>query len=254
MMIALIVLIGFVISFFLNVFINRIPNNVRILKFQSVCPECGEKIPLYYHIPIIGYIFSNGTYKCCNKNMYFSYFIVPFLESTLLLLSYILLKDEMVYMLIMMAFFTILVMIIFIDLIHYMIPDRFHICLLVLAVLNVCFKFLPWYESLCGGIIWFCVFYLINVIGKKIYKADVLGGGDIKLMGAFGFLLGIKHVLLGLMIGSILGVIIEGILLLTKKKQKGEYLAFGPYLALGMIVSVLAGTYIFDFYASIFSF
>ena len=81
-----------------------------------------------------------------------------------------------------------------------------------------------------------------------------MGGGDVKLMAAAGLMLGWKHILLAMMIGCILGSIIHVLrMLLDKKKKKEHVLAFGPYLAIGIYLTILFGNPIIAWYSSFFT-
>lgn len=79
---------------------------------------------------------------------------------------------------------------------------------------------------------------------------DAFGGGDIKLMAAAGLLLGWQNILLSLMIGSIAGSVIH--LALMKIQGKDRVLAFGPYLAFGIFISMLYGNDIITWYLGMF--
>lgn len=68
-------------------------------------------------------------------------------------------------------------------------------------------------------------------------KKGGIGGGDILLMAACGFLLGWTRGFISLFIGLLLFVIIEGILILTKHKDKKDPSALIPYLAIGCIIA-----------------
>lgn len=67
------------------------------------------------------------------------------------------------------------------------------------------------------------------------------GGGDVKLMFAAGFLLGWKGILAAFLIGVIGGGIYGVYLLASKKKGRKEYFAFGPFLSVGIMISLYQG-------------
>lgn len=73
--------------------------------------------------------------------------------------------------------------------------------------------------------------------GEKIFKKEALGGGDIKLIAAFGSVLGWNGVIGPLLFGSLSGGMVGGVLLLAKKKKLGETLPFGPFLCIGLLVT-----------------
>lgn len=64
-----------------------------------------------------------------------------------------------------------------------------------------------------------------------------LGMGDVKLAGLLGFLLG-STVTPALLIGTAAGGVVAAVL--VARGRRGEAIAYGPYLALGGAVAVLA--------------
>lgn len=84
---------------------------------------------------------------------------------------------------------------------------------------------------------------------KKQYGEDVdqvIGDGDIKLMAATGLLLGWKLNFIALGIGCVMGSVIH--LILMKIKGSGHRLAFGPYLSLGVYITMICGEQLVSWY------
>jgi leader peptidase (prepilin peptidase)/N-methyltransferase len=76
-----------------------------------------------------------------------------------------------------------------------------------------------------------------------------MGGGDIKLMAAAGFLLGWKLNIVAFMMGCVLGSVIH---LSIMKIGKGEHrLAFGPYLSMGIYIAMICGEQLMSWYLGI---
>ena len=73
-----------------------------------------------------------------------------------------------------------------------------------------------------------------------------MGGGDVKLMAAAGLLVGWKLIILSLGLGCVLGSVIH--ITLMKVKDKDRVLAFGPYLSLGIYISMVYGEQIIRWY------
>ena len=68
-----------------------------------------------------------------------------------------------------------------------------------------------------------------------------MGGGDIKLMAAVGFVLGWKAVLISLFMSALFGVFFTiGRKILVKTEMKG-LIPFGPFLAMGSAVCAFCG-------------
>jgi leader peptidase (prepilin peptidase)/N-methyltransferase len=91
-------------------------------------------------------------------------------------------------------------------------------------------------------------FYLIAVLGKAVFKKDAMGGGDIKMMAMVGGVLGWKGIILTTFLASLSGSIIGVSLILLKGKEWGSKLPFGPYLALGALISLFWGQDILTWY------
>ncbi|MNW00948.1 Type 4 prepilin-like proteins leader peptide-processing enzyme [compost metagenome] len=68
-----------------------------------------------------------------------------------------------------------------------------------------------------------------------------MGGGDIKLLAMLGIYIGMKGVLLTIFLGSVIGLIIILILLLTGVMKNDQPIPFGPFLAIGACVAYLWG-------------
>ncbi|NLV92545.1 MAG: prepilin peptidase [Firmicutes bacterium] len=73
-----------------------------------------------------------------------------------------------------------------------------------------------------------------------------IGWGDVKLMGLIGAFLGWRQTLTALLLGTLLGGLAGGWLLVTKRKQRRDTIPYGPFLAAGAILVVL-GDFGLDF-------
>ena len=87
------------------------------------------------------------------------------------------------------------------------------------------------------------ILFLLAVITK-----GGMGGGDIKLMAACGFLLGWKLVLLSLVMGGVIGTLY---LIFCAVKNKGKVprkVPFAPHLAAAVVICMFVGTKILEWY------
>lgn len=133
-----------------------------------------------------------------------------------------------------------------VDIAVYEIPVEMNVLILVCGIINLVIKPQNWLEYVIGLVSVSGLFLLINLFTQ----GRGMGGGDIKLMATLGLLLGWKKILLVMMIGSLAGAIIHGIIMLVLKKK--SYLAFGPYLVAAGFVSLCYGDYIIDWYVNNF--
>ena len=151
---------------------------------------------------------------------------------------------------------SLLVIITFIDLDHYIIPDELIIFGSLGAVIfNILGQGISIKDSLLGGLIcgggMLVLIYLIELIIKK----EVMGGGDIKLFGMVGLFLGIKlgllTILLSVYVGAIYGVATI-IYSKIKKKEFNSMIPYGPFISVGALISILYGTNIINWYIGLF--
>lgn len=77
-------------------------------------------------------------------------------------------------------------------------------------------------------------------------KGKGIGGGDVKLMAVCGLILGWKQIILAFVIACILGAIIHIMLMIFLKL--GRELAFGPYLSMGVVIALVYGEELINWY------
>jgi leader peptidase (prepilin peptidase)/N-methyltransferase len=86
----------------------------------------------------------------------------------------------------------------------------------------------------CGG----GILRVFEFIGRRIYKKEVMGGGDIKLMAAAGSIIGASKIVMAIFCGFLLGAVAGLVLILFKKADRKDYIPFGPFLAAGIYISL----------------
>lgn len=241
-------LLGSIIGSFLNVCIYRIPKEIGIVYPSSYCPKCSIPLKWYNLIPIISYLIQRGRCGNCDKIISPQYPIIEILNGILYLILYNKLGltiDAIFYG----SIFSVLLVISCIDLYHQIIPDSLNILILIIGFIYNTIKFILYGTNLeiinhaLGLMIPGCMFLLIAIITK-----GNMGGGDIKLIGVLGFILGVKKVLLNIFLSFISGAIISIFLLLFKIKGRKDSIPFGPFICLSFIITLLWGDRILDWY------
>lgn len=123
--------------------------------------------------------------------------------------------------------------IIYKDLKERIIPNKVNLVILIGGGLVCLWHYQNVLDHILGFLLLGGLMLLLAIVTKGF------GYGDVKYMFAVGLLLGLKQGFYALMIGFILGGMISLILLLLKKVDKKDHIAFGPYLVLGSILSFL---------------
>lgn len=245
-------IVGLCVGSFLNVVIYRLPEGMSLAKPKSHCPVCKYELKWYDNIPVLSYCILGGKCRNCKTHIPFRYTAVE-LANMLLWLACALLfwTTSIPLACIYMLAISVFICVFFIDLEHKIIFDRFQIMLAALGIASIFFdKSTVWYSHLIGGAAGFGVFFLVAWAFEKIAKKEGLGGGDVKLAGATGLLLGWEKLVLSLLVATIPAVIVLGI---ASKKKSGEQreFPFAPFLTVGFTIAMLFGEKIIRWYLSV---
>lgn len=228
---------GTVLGSFFNVVGYRLPRNESIVYPPSHCPNCNHRLKMGELIPIFSYLIQGGKCKNCHKHISLYYPIFEALCGLAFLLAYIS-YGLTLEVIIPLTFISMLIIIMVSDYYYMIIPDEvlifFGILLLIEQILINGISVVP--LNLLNALIAFGLMFLLKIFGDFIFKKESMGGGDIKLLGLFGLVLGWPNSLFAIILGSVIGLPISLIVLMFKKSH---IIPFGPFLALGAMTIVL---------------
>ena len=128
-----------------------------------------------------------------------------------------------------------------IDFKYQLIPDEVDIVIGVCGLINLILNISNWWSYLIGALIGGAIFYSLNLIALIILKKEGMGFGDVKLMAALGLLFGIKNILVITLVSFFIGAIIGIIVMIIKRKEKEEYIAFGPFIVIATGILMFTG-------------
>lgn len=128
-----------------------------------------------------------------------------------------------------------------IDFKYQLIPDEVDIVIGVCGLINLILNISNWWSYLIGALIGGAIFYSLNLIALIILKKEGMGFGDVKLMAALGLLFGIKNILVITLVSFFIGAIIGIIVMIIKRKEKEEYIAFGPFIVIAAVILMFTG-------------
>lgn len=134
------------------------------------------------------------------------------------------------------------------------IPLEMNIIIFICGLVHLFVDLSNWLEYVIGLIAVSGFLLLVNKVSvpllRKRYGDDTIetaiGDGDIKLMAATGLLLGWKLNFLALGIGCVAGSVIHLILMKIKKGER--QFALGPYLSLGVYITMICGEQLISWY------
>lgn len=253
--IVLVFIIGVIFGSFYNVCIYRIPNKQSIVNPPSHCYRCNTRLKPIDLVPILSWGFLKGKCRYCKEKISPRYTIVEIITGILFTLIYI--TFEYKFITIYYMFLTsLLIIITFIDLDCYIIPD---ILVLIGSIAALLVNFLrygiPFVDSIKGAIFTGVGLLVLTLVIEYILKKEVMGSGDIKLFVMIGLFLGTKLSLLTLLLSIYIGGA-YGIIFIVynkiKNKRFNSMIPFGPFISLATVISMLYGNQIIDFYIKTF--
>ena len=238
-------ILGLVIGSFLNVCIFRLPRRESVVFPPSHCPLCQTKLIPRDLLPLFSYLWLKGRCRYCQGRISWRYPAVELLTGLLFMVLYV--HFGLNLWLVKYLILTVLLIVIsFIDLEHYLIPDQLILLMLGTGILlNFFTRELPIISILWGVLVPAGLLFLLATLSK-----DGMGGGDVKLAGAAGFFLGWPQSLLALFLASFLGSIFGLILLTFHLKKRKDPLPFAPFLSGGIILTVFFGQALLKWYFS----
>ena len=273
MIFVIVLMFGLLVGSFLNVCIARLPRDQSIVTPRSHCPRCKKQIDWYDNIPLVSFLVLRGTCRHCGLPISWRYPLVELLNGLLFLWAFAAfgLTGEAGMA---MALCSALIVITFIDLDHQIIPDVITLPGMVIGLLAAPLfmsaleppmafglgRFFPsagpyvagFVNALVGLILGGTPLFIIGWLWEKLRKVEAMGGGDVKLMGMVGSFLGWKGAYLTIMLGAVTGSVAGVTLIALKKHEADKVIPFGPYLAVGTLLTLFYGADIIEWYFGFF--
>jgi len=244
----LIFILGLIVGSFCNVCIYRIPKNESIIYPASHCPKCRTTIKPVDNIPLLSYILLKGRCRNCGSKISIQYPVVELLTGMIYLIIYLIYGlsiQSLVYIILSSA----LIIIAFIDLNEQIVPDVISLPGIgVGLILSFFVPYLSFINSALGVVVGGGIILIIALVGSMIFKKEAMGGGDVKLAAMIGAFLGWRYTIISLFLGFFLGALAGIFLILSKIKSKEDMVPFGPFIALGSLITLLWGEKIIAWY------
>jgi leader peptidase (prepilin peptidase)/N-methyltransferase len=241
-------IIGCCLGSFYNVVIHRLPNGESLVHPPSHCPGCDKPIAPYDNIPILSYLLLRGKCRHCRAPISPRY---PLVEALTGLIAMLLFRRYGFHpqLLVEFVFASILIIITFIDLDTYTIPDVFSLTGIGLGFLGSFLTArLSWTDSLLGVLLGGGLFWAIAAGYAWVRRREGLGGGDIKLLAMIGAFVGWSGVVFTILAASISGLAVGLVVMARSRQGLTAMIPFGPFLALGAISYIFWGQSFFQWY------
>lgn len=245
-------ILGLIFGSFGTVAAYRIPERQSIASGRSRCPSCGQTITASENIPVVSYVLQRGRCRHCGEKISIRYPLIELATGVLFALA-VWKFDVTGKAALYAAFFWTLVVLSVIDLEHRLLPNRVvypatvvgWIGLITIAIVDDETDLLldaAIGALVFGGFLFVCAF---------VYPAG-MGGGDVKLaflLGTFlGYEGGVGLVLLGMFASFLIGAVFGIGAMLAQRAGRKSMVPFGPFLALGTVLTILWGQGVLDWY------
>ena len=266
MAIVILAVLGLCLGSFINAFVYRLHErtadlkknkDLSIIHGRSICPSCKHQLGARDLVPIFSWIALQGKCRYCKQPISAQYPLVELITAVLFVVSYVYWPLVFGGQGTVLFVFWLLLLIGFValavyDLRWFLLPNRIIYPIYFLATLQILAVVIFFggggefiLESLIGLSVGGGIFYVLF----QVSRGKWIGGGDVKLGGILGMVLGKADLaLLMLFIASLIGSVIAAPLLITGKAKRGSKLPFGPLLIAATIIVRLFGASMISWY------
>ena len=240
--------VGLVLGSFLTVVAHRLPRGESVVGGRSRCPACGAQIAAYDNVPVFSWLALRGRARCCGAPISPRYPLTELTLGVLYAATALVLWDEPGEVALGLVFVTMLLAITLTDLERRIIPNKI---LIVATVIGVAIAAATDPGSLPERAI------AASAAGGLLFAAALayprgMGLGDVKLAATMGLFLG-RDVAPALFVALLAGSLV-GLALIARDgaEARKRAIPFGPFLALGGVVGLLAGNELIEWYLGTF--
>jgi leader peptidase (prepilin peptidase) / N-methyltransferase len=239
---------GMITGSFVGVVAHRVPQGRSIIGPRSECPSCGAQIAAYDNLPVVSWLLLGGRCRSCGDRIPARYPLIELAVGVAFAATTLVLHDDTAALALGLVFVALLAAITLTDLERRVIPNAILIAGALIGTGIVAATdpgSLP--ERLAaaaGGGGFLLLFALIYPRG--------MGMGDVKLAAVMGLFLG-ATVVPALFVAIVLGALVGfGLMLRYGPEARKHAVPFGPFLAVGGVVGLLAGGEMIDLYLNAF--
>jgi leader peptidase (prepilin peptidase) / N-methyltransferase len=242
--------LGSAIGSFLNVVIYRLPAGLSLVHPPSRCPVCFTPLRKRENVPILGWLKLRGKCAHCGTPISVRYPTVELTTGMLYLVCFIVFGvsfQTVGYWL----FLSLLLSLALIDFDTMTLSDP----LMKLGVVaGLVFQFAIGFSNggISGGIIGLVTGVLgmvvgillldgVAIAGSLLLRRQAMGAGDAMLAAMMGAWLGWRGFLLALLLSALSGAIVGILGRLSSKMGRYQEMPFGPFLAIGSLLTLFFG-------------
>jgi leader peptidase (prepilin peptidase) / N-methyltransferase len=218
-----------------------VPEPITLSKPRSRCPSCGHMITWYENIPVLSWLWLRGRCSACKTRISARYPFIEILTGALFAAVGWRFGAQPVAVL-WCGMVAVLIALAGIDWDTTLLPDNLTLPLLWAGLVASLLGWtIPLPQALWGAVIGYLSLWSVYWLFKLTTGKEGMGFGDFKLLAALGAWLGWQMVLPIVLGASVLGAVVGIGMKAMSSLREGRYVPFGPFLAGGGIVVLLAG-------------
>jgi leader peptidase (prepilin peptidase)/N-methyltransferase len=259
---ALVFMLGAAVGSFLNVVVYRLPAGLSLIYPPSRCPKCETRLKPYDNVPVFGWLWLRGRCRSCRLPIAARYPVVEWATGCLFLAVFIafgLTWQTLGYWI----FVCWLLALALIDLDTMTLPNG-----LTASGLLLGWGFQGWLSyvetptlghiasqlisAVTMSVLGLWLFDVIGIAGTRAFGKPAMGGGDAKLAAMMAAWLGGPGLLLATILAAAMGAFIGGGAMALGALGPRQHIPFGPYLALGAVLTMFYGPQLIGAYRAVF--
>lgn len=277
-LVGLVFIVGLLIGSFLNVVIYRLPKmmehawqqearsmlelpeeppatHFNLVAPRSACPHCGHQIRWYENIPVVSWLALRGKCSACGGKIAARYPLVELATALISALAAWHFGYGPWLLAVLFACWA-LVALAMIDFDTTLLPDSITYPLLWVGLMAAWAGIspVPLQDAVMGAAAGYLALWSVYWAFKLLTGKEGMGYGDFKLLAALGAWLGWQLLPLVILLSSLVGAVVGGLLLATGAVKRDQGIPFGPYLAGAGLIALLWGQAIVDTYLGMMQF
>jgi leader peptidase (prepilin peptidase) / N-methyltransferase len=259
MILLLLIGLGLILGSFVNAFVWRLHEGKDWVRGRSECTHCHHPLAPRDLVPVLSWLWLRGKCRYCGKKIHdnpLPELAVPFLFVISYLAWPVALSSVGLFQFIVWCVFIIgFVILAAYDFRWFLLPNKIVFPLTGLAVFQVLAVALWTKEwevivaAVVGALVVAGTFYVLFQVSKGTW----IGGGDVKLGIVLGLLAGgLLEGFLLLFSASVIAMAATIPLVVRGRAHRKTHVPFGPFLIIGLIIVVLFGHDIINWYTGLY--
>jgi leader peptidase (prepilin peptidase) / N-methyltransferase len=235
---ALVFVVGLVFGSLASVLSHRLPLGHGVLARRSACRQCGAALGVVDLVPLLSWLALRGRCRHCGETIGARYPIIELTTAFVFLAAWLASGLGPAFPM-LAALGVILIVLCVVDIDYGYLPNPLQLAAAVLAPGWWMSQIDPSAAALSGtiaGLLLMGLGLVLRWVFARLRGREVLGMGDVKLLGVAGLWLGMAPAPAFLILAGFLGVVVAFIWRVT---GRGPEFPFGPALALALYLCLV---------------